>query len=63
MHFGEIRKEITMDIQTALEQLNGFFDMLYASGFLTEDEKNTINEVEDTIVNYVREKEVASKSA
>lgn len=52
-----------MDIQTALEQLNGFFDMLYVSGFLTEDEKNTINEVEDTIVNYVREKEAASQSA
>lgn len=52
-----------MDIQTALEQLNGFFDMLYASGFLTDDEKDTINEVEDTIVNYVREKEAASRSA
>jgi hypothetical protein len=51
-----------MDIQTALEQLSGFFDILYASGFLTEEEEETLNEVEDTITNYVREKEAQNEN-
>ena len=44
-----------MDIQTALEKLGGFLDTLYMSGFLTEEEEETLNEVEDTIIDYVRE--------
>lgn len=51
-----------MDIQAALEQLSGFFDTLYASGFLTEEEEETLNEVEDTITNYVREKEAQNEN-
>lgn len=44
-----------MDIQTALEKLGSFLDTLYMSGFLTEEEEKTLNEVEDTIINYARE--------
>ena len=51
-----------MDIQTALEWLRGFFDTLYASGFLTYEEGETMNEVEDTITNYVREKEAQNEN-
>lgn len=51
-----------MDIQTALEQLSGFFNILYASGFLTEEEEGTLSEVEDTITNYVREKEAQNEN-
>ena len=46
-----------MDIQIALEKLSGFFDTLYESGFLTTEEEETLNEVENTIVNYVCEQE------
>lgn len=45
-----------MDIQTALDKLNGFFDMLFESGFLSEEEKLELNEVEDTITNYINER-------
>lgn len=51
-----------MDIQMALERLNGFLDTLYLSGFLTEEEEETLNEVEDTITNYVREKEAQNEN-
>lgn len=51
-----------MDIQTALEHLSCFFDTLYASGFLTEEEEELMNEVEDTIDNYVREKEAQNEN-
>ena len=37
-----------MDIQIALGKLNGFFDMLFESGFLSEEEKLELNEVEAT---------------
>ena len=33
-----------MDIQIALDKLNGFFDMLFGSGFLSEEEKLELNE-------------------
>ena len=45
-----------MDIQTALDKLNGFFDMLFESGLLSEEEKLELNEVEDTIISYVNER-------
>lgn len=45
-----------MDIQTALDELSGFFDMLYESGFLSDEEKDTLNEVEDTIIQFVNER-------
>ena len=43
-----------MDIKEALVALNGFFDCLYESGCLSDEEKETMNEVEDTISNYVK---------
>jgi hypothetical protein len=45
-----------MDIQIALDKLNGFFDMLFESGFLSEVEKLELNEVEDTITSYINER-------
>ena len=45
-----------MDIQIALDKLNGFFDMLFESGFLSEEEKLELNEVEDTITSYINER-------
>ena len=45
-----------MDIQTALNELGGFFDMLYESGFLSDEEKDTLCEVEDTIIQFVNER-------
>lgn len=45
-----------MDIQIALDKLNGFFDMLFESGFLSEEEELELNEVEDTITNYINER-------
>ena len=45
-----------MDIQIALNKLNGFFDMLFESGFLFEEEKLELNEVENTITSYVNER-------
>ena len=51
-----------MDIQTALEQLSGFLDTLYVSGFLTKEEEETLNEVEDSIRNYIRKKETQNEN-
>ena len=45
-----------MDIQIALDKLNGFFDILFESGFLSEEEKLELNEVEDTITSYINER-------
>ena len=45
-----------MDIQTALNELSGFFDMLYETGFLSPDEKDTLCEVEDAIIQFVNER-------
>ena len=45
-----------MDIQTALDKLNGFFDTLFESGLLSEEEKLELNEVEDTITSYINER-------
>ena len=45
-----------MDIQTALDKLGGFFDTLYESGFLLDEEKDMLNEVEDTIIQFVNER-------
>jgi hypothetical protein len=45
-----------MDINTALDNLSGLFDCLYESGFLTEEEKQMMCDVEDTIINYVKSK-------
>lgn len=45
-----------MDIQIALDKFNGFFDMLFESGFLSEEEKLELNEVENTITNYINER-------
>lgn len=46
-----------MDIMTALEKLNGFFDCLSESGCLSDKEYDLMNEVEDTICAYVTEAE------
>ena len=45
-----------MDIQTALDKLNGFFDTLFESGLLSEVEKLELNEVENTIISYISER-------
>lgn len=44
-----------MDIHEALIALDGLFDCLYESGFLSDEEADTMNEVEDVICAYVRE--------
>ena len=46
-----------MDIKTALIKLTGLFDCLSESGCLTDEEYEIMNEVENTITAYVREKE------
>ena len=43
-----------MDIKEALEAMNGFFDCLYESGCLSDEEKELMNEVEDSICKYVK---------
>lgn len=45
-----------MDIQIALDKLSGFFDMLFENGLLSEEKKLELNEVEDTIINYISER-------
>ena len=45
-----------MDIQIALDKLNVFFDILFNSGLLSEEEKLELNEVENTITNYINER-------
>ena len=44
-----------MDINTALERLSGYIDFLYEE--LPEEDRELINEVENTIYKYVKEKE------
>ena len=46
-----------MDIKTALIKLTGLFDCLSESGCLTDEEYEIMNEVENTITAYVKEKE------
>ena len=43
-----------MNIKEALEAMNGFFDCLYESGCLSDEEKELMNEVEDSICGYVK---------
>lgn len=45
-----------MDIKEALNALNGFFDCLAASGYLTDEEIEEMTNVEDVINNYVHSK-------
>ena len=42
-----------MNIKEALAAMNGFFDCLYESGCLSDEEKELMNEVEDSICKYV----------
>ena len=42
-----------MNIKEALEAMNGLFDCLYESGCLSDEEKELMNAVEDTICKYV----------
>ena len=46
-----------MDIKTALIKLDGLFDCLSECGVLSDEEYDLMDEVEDTIVAYVKEKE------
>ena len=43
-----------MNIKEALVAMNGFFDCLYYSGYLSDEEKSLMNDVEDTICDYVK---------
>ena len=43
-----------MNIKEALEAMNGLFDCLYESGWLSDEEKSLMNDIEDTICNYVK---------
>ena len=52
-----------MNINEALVSLCGFFDCLYESGFLSDEEKDELNEVEDTICAYVRETSKTQESS
>ena len=52
-----------MNINEALVSLSGLFDCLYESGFLSEEEQNKMNEVEDTICAYVRETSKTQESS
>lgn len=44
-----------MEIREALAKLSGFIDVLYDTGVLSEDEADTLDYVEDTIYEFVRE--------
>ena len=52
-----------MNINEALVALSGLFDCLYESGFLSEEEQDTMNEVEDTICAYVRKTSKVQESS
>lgn len=43
-----------MNIKEALETMSVLFDCLYESGCLSDTEKNIMNDVEDTICEYVK---------
>ena len=43
-----------MNIKEALVIMNKFFDCFYKSGCLSDEEKSLMNDVEDTICNYVK---------
>ena len=43
-----------MNIKEALIIMNGFFDYLYDNGCLSNEEKSLMNDVENTICNYVK---------
>ena len=45
-----------MDIQEALFELSCFLDMIYNIGVLTEGEEKLIGKVEQTINDYVNER-------
>ena len=45
-----------MDIQEALFELSCFLDMIFSSGILSESEENLISKVEQTINEYVNER-------
>ena len=46
-----------MDIQEALFELSCFLDMIFSFGILSESEKNLISKVEQTINEYINERE------
>lgn len=56
MYRGE-KGDYKMNIKTALIKLDGLFDCLSECGVLSDEEYDLMNEVEDTIVAYVKEKE------
>lgn len=43
-----------MNIKEALVAMNRLFDCLYESGCLSDEEKSLMNDVEDTICEYVK---------
>ena len=45
-----------MDIQEALFELSCFLDMIYNMGILSEGEEKLISKVEETINDYVNER-------
>lgn len=45
-----------MEIQEALFELSCFLDMVFNSGILSESEENLISKVEQTINEYVNER-------
>ena len=45
-----------MDIQEALFELSCFLDMIFSFGILSESEKNLISKVEQTINEYINER-------
>ena len=46
-----------MNINEALEELGKLFDVLYSIGCMTEEEGELANEIESTIISYVKMKE------
>lgn len=43
--------------ETLMDRLSGYFDFLYASGCLSDEEKEKMNQLEDDITNYIHKLE------
>lgn len=50
-----------MNIYEALEKLDGFFDMLSATGFCSDEELEMMGEIEDTLYQFARKYEPPQK--
>ena len=58
LYICKIKKKgkLNMDIQEALFELSCFLDMVFNSGILSEGEENLISKVEQTINEYINER-------